>query len=82
MKSRFRFTWPRTNNVCEVCEGTMTAGQLGRHFACDGGTIVGHACVCPPECSRTYVGDGPSACDPECRVCRLKRGTPVKALAK
>lgn len=66
---------------CDICHQPMTAGQRGRHHACTTDTLVGQACVCPPGCTKTVVGDGPSlakfggaACDPACVPCRIHAG--------
>lgn len=58
---------------CQACGEMMLAGQRGRHHLCDGSTLVGERCTCPPGCTDKTVGDQ-GKCAAGCEPCRIAKG--------
>lgn len=75
-ESRAR-TYLLTAPRCEACGNPMAVRGRTRHFLCDPTEFVGRSCSCRPDCSNKRYGDGPTACDPQCQVCRIQAGQPV-----
>lgn len=63
---------------CDRCGNPVASRGRFRHYMCEPDTLVGHACTCRQRCSQERWGDGPIACDPLCRPCRINRGQSLK----